>query len=83
MKKVAVVRIVTFLNKKKAELLPKWENVCFFLRTNRGWRLDYFVTSRPILELVKKIEIRKENKQSDHVPLILTLEEPKANIATN
>jgi len=43
---------------------------------NKGWRLDYFVVTKDVLDAVKTIEIRKqfegtELALSDHVPLIM------------
>jgi len=43
---------------------------------NKGWRLDYFVVTKDLLDAVKTIEVRKqfEGKElalSDHVPLIM------------
>lgn len=40
---------------------------------NRGWRLDYFVTSKSLIDQVKDSEIYSEVKGSDHCPIGLTL----------
>jgi len=43
---------------------------------NKGWRLDYFVVTKEVLDAVKTIEVRKQFDEnelvlSDHVPLVL------------
>lgn len=43
---------------------------------NKGWRLDYFIVSPSLLPLVKSIDIRVKETASDHVPLVMTFEEP-------
>lgn len=40
---------------------------------NRGWRLDYFVASKKILDKIDNCYIRNEITGSDHTPIVLTL----------
>jgi exodeoxyribonuclease III len=40
---------------------------------NKGWRLDYFVTSEGILDQVEESEIHSDVMGSDHCPISLTL----------
>jgi len=43
--------------------------------TNRGWRLDYFCVSKELMPSINSIEIRKEAKLSDHLPLVLSMKD--------
>ena len=40
---------------------------------NKGWRIDYFLISKKIINWVKKSEILTEVKGSDHAPILLKL----------
>ena len=40
---------------------------------NKGWRIDYFLISKKIINWVKKSEILTEVKGSDHAPVLLKL----------
>ena len=42
-------------------------------QNNKGWRLDYFVTSKSIIDQVKSSEIFPDIEGSDHCPIALTL----------
>lgn len=41
---------------------------------NVGWRIDYFLTSKSLIEQVKKAEIHNEIMGSDHCPVSITLQ---------
>jgi len=43
---------------------------------NKGWRLDYFMVSRQIVNILEDVEVRREKAYSDHVPLVLTMKHP-------
>jgi exodeoxyribonuclease-3 len=43
---------------------------------NIGWRLDYFLVSRELLEQVRDVIIHTEVTGSDHCPVTLVLDEP-------
>ncbi|TYZ58162.1 hypothetical protein PybrP1_003953 [[Pythium] brassicae (nom. inval.)] len=43
---------------------------------NKGWRIDYFVVSQALLAKVEASEIRSAVTGSDHVPIVLDLNEP-------
>ena len=40
---------------------------------NKGWRIDYFLTSESLIKKVKKSEILTEVMGSDHAPVSMTL----------
>jgi len=40
---------------------------------NKGWRIDYFLVSEKIINLVKKSDILTDVLGSDHAPVLLTL----------
>lgn len=40
-----------------------------------GWRLDYFVVNNDFAPHVKQVWVDKTQTGSDHVPLIMTLDE--------
>ena len=42
-------------------------------RVNLGWRIDYFVTSKSLIEQVKSSEIHDNIYGSDHCPVSLEL----------
>ncbi|HPH95934.1 MAG TPA: exodeoxyribonuclease III [Anaerolineaceae bacterium] len=42
---------------------------------NVGWRLDYFLVSKSLMESVKDVEIHADVKGSDHCPVSLILED--------
>ena len=57
---------------------------CFTFYTNRGrdakgrgngWRLDYFITSKQIVDIITGFEIHTNESFSDHVPILLQLKE--------
>ena len=43
---------------------------------NKGWRLDYFMVSKNLINIIDDVEIRKSKSCSDHVPLILLMKDP-------
>ena len=52
-----------------------WWSYMFNARTkNVGWRIDYFLTSRPVLQKVKDCIILNDIMGSDHCPVLLELE---------
>jgi exodeoxyribonuclease-3 len=44
-----------------------WEN-------NVGWRIDYQVVTPGLVERIKKVSVSRENRWSDHAPLIIEYE---------
>eukprot|EP00485_Elphidium_margaritaceum_P000235 CAMPEP_0202695830 /NCGR_PEP_ID=MMETSP1385-20130828/9305_1 /ASSEMBLY_ACC=CAM_ASM_000861 /TAXON_ID=933848 /ORGANISM="Elphidium margaritaceum" /LENGTH=369 /DNA_ID=CAMNT_0049351907 /DNA_START=135 /DNA_END=1244 /DNA_ORIENTATION=+ len=45
-------------------------------KQNRGWRLDYFMVSKTLINIVDDVQIRRDKECSDHVPLILMMKDP-------
>ena len=43
---------------------------------NKGWRLDYFMVSKTLVNILEDVEVKKEKAYSDHVPLVLTMKHP-------
>lgn len=43
---------------------------------NLGWRLDYFMVSKQLVNILEDVEVQKEKAYSDHVPLVLTMKHP-------
>eukprot|EP00484_Ammonia_sp_Unknown_P022942 CAMPEP_0197035000 /NCGR_PEP_ID=MMETSP1384-20130603/12907_1 /TAXON_ID=29189 /ORGANISM="Ammonia sp." /LENGTH=360 /DNA_ID=CAMNT_0042464987 /DNA_START=135 /DNA_END=1217 /DNA_ORIENTATION=- len=50
-------------------------------KENKGWRLDYFMVSKSLINIVDDVQIRKEKACSDHVPLILMMKDPKVALS--
>lgn len=48
---------------------------------NVGWRIDYFLLSKPLLPLVKHCTILKDFEGSDHAPLLLDIALSSADIS--
>ena len=40
---------------------------------NVGWRIDYFLTSPPLLDRIKHVDILDDVVGSDHCPVLLDL----------
>jgi len=49
-------------------------------KNGNGWRLDYFIVSKPIVPLINDIQIRRDTECSDHVPLVLTMKNPDVHL---
>lgn len=43
-------------------------------KNNKGWRLDYFVTSKSMIDSVKDSEIHSDVMGSDHCPISITID---------
>jgi exodeoxyribonuclease-3 len=50
-----------------------WSNFGDARKNNKGWRLDYFLTSISITDNVKKSDIIDEMEGSDHAPITLSI----------
>jgi exodeoxyribonuclease-3 len=48
-----------------------WSNRGQAYSKNVGWRLDYQIATRPIAELARSATIYKDQRFSDHAPLII------------
>ena len=48
---------------------------------NKGWRLDYFIVSKQIINIIDDIQIRRDKSCSDHVPLVLTMKDPNVALS--
>ncbi|WP_223788584.1 exodeoxyribonuclease III [Marinicella meishanensis] len=48
-----------------------WSNRGQAWANNTGWRIDYHITSKCLQEKIKRAEIYKDERFSDHAPLIL------------
>jgi len=48
-----------------------WRNM---RQRNIGWRLDYFLVSRPLFDRVRSCRIERETGTSDHAPVIAEFE---------
>ena len=72
---LGLVDAFRFFNKKKDQY-TFWDYMSGAWQKNNGIRIDHFLISNQLLDLVKKIEIQKnlraELKPSDHVPLECT-----------
>jgi exodeoxyribonuclease-3 len=51
-----------------------WDQKTFARERNVGWRIDYFYVNEEFLPHVKKSEILKDVKGSDHCPIIIDVE---------
>jgi len=49
-------------------------------KENKGWRLDYFLVSKQIVNAVVDAEIHNEYWGSDHCPVSLTIDVSKINL---
>lgn len=57
------------------EVSYTWWSYRFHARENNaGWRIDYFVLSRRIMDLVRSVDIHGEIYGSDHCPILLDIE---------
>ena len=62
-----------FLNPEKIEY--SWWSYRFQARAkNIGWRLDYFIVSKNLIEKVKNSSIKTDILGSDHAPIVLDLD---------
>ncbi len=58
---------------------PKWNEYSYWSyrmnsrNKNKGWRIDYFLTSRKLLSKIKKARILTDRIGSDHAPIKLNL----------
>ena len=50
-------------------------------KENKGWRLDYFVVSKSLINIIEDVQVRKDEDCSDHVPLILTMKDPNVALS--
>ena len=50
-----------------------WSNRLNQRKINHGWRLDYFLVSKNLLEKVSSVKHLTEIKGSDHCPILLEL----------
>jgi len=65
----------TFRHLHPTEVKYSWWSYMFNSRKNNvGWRLDYFVVSNELRELIKKSDILTAVMGSDHCPVILELD---------
>ena len=60
------------LNKNKEEY-SFWTYLHQARKKNKGWRIDYFLVSKNLLNLVKKSEILTNIMGSDHAPVMLKI----------
>lgn len=52
-----------------------WWSYRFNARANnKGWRLDYFMVTEPVVSLLKDVTIQSEVSYSDHCPVILEVQ---------
>ena len=42
---------------------------------NKGFRFDYFVATKDVLPAIHRIKVEREQNGSDHVPLLLEIDE--------
>jgi hypothetical protein len=49
-------------------------------KENKGWRLDYFLVSKQIVNAIVDAEIHNEYWGSDHCPVSLTIDVTKINL---
>lgn len=68
--KVGMVDAFRVLN-QKADQYTWWSNRGRAYENNVGWRIDYQVVSSSLKSKVKKVDIYKDKKFSDHAPLII------------
>jgi exodeoxyribonuclease-3 len=73
---MGLVDVFRMLNKED-QVYTFWSYRQNMFAKNKGWRIDFFLTTSDIAEQVKKcwtdMEFRTTEKPSDHVPLILEL----------
>ena len=50
-------------------------------KENKGWRLDYFMVSKNLINIIDDVQIRKDKSCSDHVPLILLMKDPNVALS--
>jgi AP endonuclease-1 len=60
-----------FLYPEKANSYTFWTYMKDARAKNIGWRLDYFIVSKRLIENVKDTVIRSEVRGSDHCPIVL------------
>ena len=53
-----------------------WSNRSYKRSDNRGWRLDYFLVSKDIINMVSSITIRDDIYGSDHCPVEMIIDLP-------
>ncbi|MDQ3020903.1 MAG: exodeoxyribonuclease III [Bacteroidota bacterium] len=58
----------------KPEQYTYWDQVTFKRAKNLGWRIDYFMISKDIVEKVKNAKIYPEVMGSDHCPISIEIE---------
>ncbi len=51
-----------------------WSYMFQARKNNAGWRIDYFVVSKRLVERVKQIEIHDQIQGSDHCPVMIELD---------
>lgn len=57
----------------KKEAYSWWDMKTMARERNVGWRIDYFFTTKKLVEEIKKVEIHSEIYGSDHCPISLVL----------
>ena len=65
--------VLRYFNKKK-ELYTYWnQRVPTMRQTNKGWRIDYFLTNNNFINNVVDCQILPEIYGSDHCPVLIEL----------
>ena len=72
LKEAKLIDTYRYLNPESVEY-SFWTYLHNSRAKNKGWRIDYFLTSESLIEKVKKSEILTEVMGSDHAPVSMTL----------
>ena len=67
------IDVFRYFNSDK-EQYTWWSYMGKARENNVGWRIDYFITSKSIIDKVKLIEIHDDIKGSDHCPIKLDID---------
>lgn len=62
-----------YLHPTKAEMYSWWSFRGGARERNVGWRIDYFLVSKPFIEKVKKADILMDEHGSDHCPVCIEI----------
>ena len=72
LKEAKLIDTYRYLNQESVEY-SFWTYLHNSRSKNKGWRIDYFLTSESLIKKVKKSEILTEVMGSDHAPVSMTL----------
>jgi exodeoxyribonuclease III len=61
---------------KEPEQYTYWDQISRARERNVGWRIDYFMITEDLVDIVKKAEIHPEVMGSDHCPISIEIEYP-------